>query len=1103
MSRSTYPRLFAATALLVLAVSLRAQVVTYTWTGRADGMNFTSPGNWLGGVVPAEDLVNTRIVFANARPMHVDYNEIWANQLRFEGRFDIDLHGGWDTTHLGAGGIFYNPNAPVKSYLIDAVQLHASQTWNIATGTLAVDGPISDFDGMGYGGFGITKSGLGTLEINYDGNSSWSGGLTLSQGRVAVRPYGDYYSAYYTSALGFGTLTFNGGTLVAKDEGYDEGMPVMIPNHIVSNGLISTENHAALVLGYDQEGYSNILLTADTTVRSKGKPLFLRGFLHDNESGRKLTIDSEGAVIIDGPASYYGGTAVTKGVLIFGTSSSIPSSGQITVASLGYAGLGTTAVTPSAFLAKFNPAQTLGTIGFDSDPESSMNEFSGTIDLTGFNAGARLGSATSARLGFGSSIVPQGNDFRFGGGGGYLYVDAYLNGANNVIGDSPAELPLTVRFGNNDNGFTGAVSATHTALIFSDTALPASNPLFLGPGGYIGREDIIQGAGNTQAFINRFVSSTDRGMIGFDAASEHVTITDSINLGAFSDADPGIYLGTASRAHLNGVITPQGNTFRFGAYKGGELTVNSQLTGAGNAVHIGDPQSLGTMGDFNAEEYSTVYLRGDNSYGGNTLLYAGRLRVGQTNGATGEVPTTALGTGTLVVQPYAFTVPGMEPDVAPSLEPDYNVILPNAIQLNSDLAIDAYESDFTLAGSISGAGALRLEGEYSTITLSGNNTFTGGIYLSGGSMDLVLGSNTAAGAGPMGFGGGGGATIFFDTAAPVIGGLYRNDGDDYAYFYANVDNTTLTINQATDGAFAGDFRSDLSRGALRVVKAGAGALHLDSGGLYVYDGVAEPALANAEVTLQVNAGTLILGSGFYIGETNTTNPGAVPPIEPTTVWVNGGTLALDAGAHVNNPVVVTSGALAGLGYFSAATIGANARITPGFALQLGDPVGMLNFGDLTLAGGGLLEWNLRTPDPLAADYDRVNVAEIETLHVTATVDNPETAEDERFTLKLISLAANGTPGVATGFSGDRTYTYTIFDATFSSIDGFDPSKFAIDASQFLTDLPIASLTLSQNGNLIQLTFQPVPEPSTYMLLGLGLSFVGLAARRRFSARRRS
>ena len=1101
MSRRFFrPALAAVLLLTVTASNLSGQVIYYHWTGNG-GSAVTNPLNWRGLAVPAADLANSRIVFGPRTPGFVSYAEISVNQLRFEGITNsFYLQGGYDTTYLGAGGIVYAPTGAVTSSLADLVALTASQTWDIQGGTFILTGPITDEDGNSETRFNITKTGAGTLFLDTHGTNSWSGGLTLEAGQLAINSNTTYYGG-----LGAGTLTINGGGLIAQSYYGDEDYVQVYNDIVINNGFLRTTNEAELTLGYSGDGESTITLTADTTIQSTGEALFLSGHVTEEGGARKLTVDSEGAVIVDGPTSWTGGTQVTKGVLIFAGENNAPEFGTIKIDTWGYAGIAVPADQDVAtFISQIDPTSQ-GTIGFDSDPDQSPDTFLGHANLSGFNPDIRLGSATHAI--FAGTITPF-DHYRFGGGGGWLQVDTALTGERSLFVASPA-LPLTLRLTSSENSFSAGTVVSNSALIFDADAFgstPAGPSIAINPGGYVGSESTTL----SDLFGRLHAGST--GMFGWDRDPTVLggrTIEADLDLSGFTSA-AGIWLGTASVSSGDGFdlpglviasaqIIPQGSAYRFGAYKGGYLRVDTALTNgpenAPRSVYIGDLNSIGTMGDFAAGEYSRVQLSGDSSYSGTTTLYAGELIVGQSNGAIGEVPTTALGTGALVVQPFAFDVPAGHEDVYPQLTLQNGVVLPNAIELNSDLGLGGEgvhleRLHYELAGNISGTGSLNIEAEYTDVVLSGSNTFSGGLYLSGNSNHLFLNSDTAAGTGPLGFGGGSYNHVFFGTSAPIVAGLSTNDYSDYAILFANQPDTVLTIDQPEDALFQGEFRSNDLSDSLRVVKSGPGTLYLAEGGLYVHNGVnvdVDPTAGEdiREVSLQVNAGTVVVGGAFFIEDAN------------PTIWVNGGTLGVADHKAIYNPLLISSGKLAGTGYFPTATIGANTTLSPGLA---DDPIGRLDFHDLTLGALGTLEFNVRTADPLAGDYDLVTISGDTTLHITAgtTVDNPLTEgyEDDRFTLKLISLQADGTPGTLTGFSGDRSWTWTLFDASSSSIDGFDPAKFRIDTSLFFTDVPGTTFTLSQSGNLLQLTFQPVPEPSTYALMGLGLALVAFEARRR-------
>lgn len=1078
--------------LFVTVSGLKAQI-TFVWTGNGDSAYYYNSyyygANWQGGMAPTEFETNTGtdlIVFGQARNTEVRYSEIRAHQIQFSNftrPYRLEAFYG-ATIYLGAGGLIYNPGSAVHSVIDDAFMLTAGQTWNIAAGSVRVQGGIGETNSATQ----LTKTGAGTLllEPAYHESGSWSGGFLILDGRVATRAnyvIEDYYYAVPApvSALGSGTITFDstgGGTptLVARPLDYygDDDYPFVVSNAVAINGTFTAENQTEMILT------GAVSLLSHATVSSRGAGLFIHGGI--SGAGRSLTINSSGVVVLDAAETestntYDGGTHVEKGVLIFGNAASIPATGTISVAAQGYAGLAATSSSPADFLAKFNPAATHGTIGFDSDPDGNTNVFEGLVDLTGFSSTARLGSATSAVLGSESTLTPQGTDYRFGGGGGTLVVAANLNGARNVAGDSLAGRPLTVRFIHTGNDFTGTISATHTALVFAAGTLPATATPQLLTGGYIGYEDLA----GPQAFIDRFAPSTAQGMIGLNGSGSGGLISAHLNLSAFTG---GVYLGTNHTGYtddglggglrLTGTITTgNGGTdpYRFGGYKGGLLRVESSLTGSAG-VHIGDPNTPATFGDYLQEEYSTVALMGDNSgLSGNVTLYGGMLYVGHTN---------ALGSGTLVVQ--GMTLPPEwrdldESPLAPVLMTDYGATIANNLTLNSRLDIAEY-TDTELTGKISGSGQLYLL-DGAELTLGNNaNDFTGGVYVSADS-HLYLDADHAAGTGPLTFGYGSGSYVYFGTANPVIGGL-ASGSEDYSYLYSEQDNTRLTVDQDFDSTFRGEVSTYDSSG-LRFVKSGSGTLRWQSGSLNASGGLSESGLPSSPaVSIEVQGGRLILGNSFNIDH-------------GPTIWVrNGGTLAVDNQSSLHNPIALDPGArLAGHGSFASVSIGTGAVLSPGLA-GAGE-IGTLGFAHLELNSGGILEWQIQNPTGVSGEgFDRIHVYTDDTLVINATAEAP-------FSLRIISLASGGSTGLLAGLTPGESYSWMLISSD-STTGTFDPAKFALDVAQFQTSLGVGldagEFSVSLSGNNLMLNFTAVPEPSTYALMVLGLGFVIWSLRRR-------
>jgi len=219
-----------------------------------------------------------------------------------------------------------------------------------------------------------------------------------------------------------------------------------------------------------------------------------------------------------------------------------------------------------------------------------------------------------------------------------------------------------------------------------------------------------------------------------------------------------------------------------------------------------------------------------------------------------------------------------------------------------------------------------------------------------------------------------------------------------------------------------------------------------------------------------------------------------------TLTVSGGSLIVNSGITLTNgfATVANGGTLGGVGTFSPAggvtigSSGAAATVAPGTAPSTSrHTVGTLTFTTgLTLASGGTWLWNLQSPGGTAGSgWDLLSIAG--NLNLTATDENP-------FKLKLISVAVDGDFGFGSqtdGFNPATTYQWTIATAS-GAITGFSDDVFVFDTSLFANSLAGGNFSISQSGNNLMLNFTPVPEPSTYALMGLGLTAVFLRLRRR-------
>ncbi|ATC63245.1 hypothetical protein CMV30_04340 [Nibricoccus aquaticus] len=228
-------------------------------------------------------------------------------------------------------------------------------------------------------------------------------------------------------------------------------------------------------------------------------------------------------------------------------------------------------------------------------------------------------------------------------------------------------------------------------------------------------------------------------------------------------------------------------------------------------------------------------------------------------------------------------------------------------------------------------------------------------------------------------------------------------------------------------------------------------------------------------------GTQVLGGTLLAGSNNALGLGGVSVNDRAT-------LSIAQPVLISNQLTLSSGStLSGYGTLGAVGgtyIGSGVRLSPGSATH----IGTLSFNNgLTLGPGSSLTFNLLSPTGSAGTgWDLINVIG-SPLNLTATTSSP-------FTIDLVTLSANGTAGQLATFDPTQGYSWTF--ATSDKINGSSSDTFAINASGFLNNTAGGSFFVTQTNTGLAINFTPVPEPSTYVLMALGLGLVAIFEYRR-------
>jgi hypothetical protein len=887
--------------------------------------------------------------------------------------------------------------------------------------------------------------------------------------------------------------TFAGGTTTFTAPGYDT---------VDANG---TGTALTIASGATWTGAVNIYGNAGnpTTVANNGSISHSSGtnYIDGNSYGLSFTNGGTGVVTASG------------GVLVLGdsTNDTVTNTGTISATSGGTVDLGN-------YYYNYGTWSNTGTL-------SAVG--GGTINLGGTFSTANLGGTSASILAV----------------GGMINITGIMNNASATL--NPPTSGIYTLAGGTITGGTiagGAITTSSSGgtlngvTMSGSFALPATYNYFTAIGG-----TTFTGNGTTT-----FSTSASNSAI-LNGTGTALTIAGG---STWTGGNLSIYSNNSSNpvtfVNQGAISTTAGSNAIYGNYSSGLIFQNSgSVTSSGGTLTLGENSgdSITNTGLISATSGGTIDL-GYYYYNYGTWSNTGTLSAvgGGTINLGGTFSTANLGgtSATILAGGGTINITGALNNSSATLNPPTTGVytLAGGTITGGTVAGGALTIGNT-AGTLSGvtmSGNFTLPASnHATFYANTNTTFTGGTtaFASGGYYDSVYlnGTGTALTIAPSATWTGG-MSIYDSSSNPVallVQGVLNHSATNSTFYgsgYGLTINNSGTLESSgggslTLGYYTGDTITNQSGG---IIEANAGTMDLDyyqsnttnlsgntltggpwvaaNGGTMNFYGAANSIVTNAVGTTLVLDGS---GSHIYSGtslqsleQTLTTNNGTLEVLTnrnfpAAAAFANNGSIQLGGGTFSAPSLANGIGSsLSGFGTFSptgGVTIGSGVAVSPG-SPAANQYVGELTFNSLTLGQGGQASFDLVNASGVAGTgYDTITVTG--TANVTATSGNP-------FQINFQSInPGTGTPGLAT-FNMSQTYQWTLLAA--ASLTGFSTADFTLNTVPFANSLGGGTFSLSSNATSIFLNFTPVPEPSTWALLGSGVAVVAAASWRRRSAR---